>query len=260
MRKTLRAIFLGTAMTMTAVTGASAQQLHIPGQPALGPQPPTAEQQATFELLKELLAEDVKPAEPQLRSIEALEDDFYDGKLDEATYRASRAATLRAMYPELAATHEEFGSRTNKIVGCTKDGRSYVIPVITMVSRADMKTLTDTLIGTGATNRGTQKYFAAVNDLANRLRQGIEDHGATHIGTVTEAQLLKPGYDATIQSALDRTATTAGRDAKVGVVFKMLTPREVDVVCTPAAKKSAAVEQATKVSFVAPAPAPMGPQ
>lgn len=233
MRKTLRALFLGSAMTLGAV-GADAQQLHIPGQPALAPQPPSAEQQQTYELLKQLLDGDVIPAEPQIRSIETLEDDFYDGLMDEATYRASRAATLRAMYPELAATHEEFGSRTNKIVGCTRDGRSYVIPVITMVNRAELQAFTDATIGTGSTNNGTRAYFAAINDLANRLRQGIEDHGPTIIGGVRESQLLHPDYAGFMQAALDRTARTAGRDAHIGVVFRMLTPREVDIVCTPA--------------------------
>lgn len=253
MRKNLRAIFLGAAMALTAAGGAAAQ-IHVPGQPPQGPQPPSAQQEETFQLLQMLLDEDVKPAEPQIRSIESLEDDFYEGKIDEATYRASRAATLARMYPELATTHQEFESRTNKIVGCTTDGRSYVIPVITMVSRADMKRLTDTMIGTGA-NPGTQRYFAAVTDLSNRLRQGIEDHGPALIGTVTEAQLLQPSYKATLNAALERTAATAGRDARVGVVFRMLEPREVDVVCTPvAARPAQAVPPAGTVSQGMPRP------
>lgn len=245
MRKNLRAIFLGAAMAVTAASTASAQ-IHVPGQAPQGPQPPSAAQEETFQLLQMLLEEDVKPAEPQIRSIESLEDDFYEGKLDEATYRASRAATLARMYPELATTHQEFESRTNKIVGCTADGRSYVIPVITMVSRADMKRLTDSMIVPGG-GTGTQRYFAAVADMSNRLRQGIEDHGPTIIGTVTEAQLLQPSYAATITAALERTATTAGRDARVGVVFRTLEPREVDVVCTPAAARPAQVTPADPV-------------
>lgn len=253
MRKTLRALFLSSAMALGA-TGAGAQQVHVPGQMPQGPQPPSAEQQQTYELLTLLLDGDVQPAEPQLRDIESLEDDFYDGKMDEATYRASRDAMLRAMYPELATTHQEFGSRTNKIVGCTVDGRSYAIPVITLVSRADIEALTDSMIGTGGTNKGTAGYFAALNDLANRLRQGIEDHGAATIGTVTEAQFLHPEYPAVIQAALDRTATTAGRDTNVGVVFKMLPARELDVVCKPAAKP------APQTTTTAPTPTPaIGP-
>lgn len=253
MRK-LRAIYLGAAMAVTAASGTSAQ-IHVPGQAPQGPQPPSAQQEETFQLLQMLLNEDVKPAEPQIRSIESLEDDFFEGKISEATYRTSRAATLARMYPELATTHQEFESRTNKIVGCTTDGRSYVIPVITLVSRADMKRLTDTMIGTGKDNRGTQRYFAAVTDMSNRLRQGIEDHGPALIGTVTEAQLLQPSYKATLTAALERTATTAGRDARVGVVFRMLEPREVDVVCTPStAKPAQAIPPAGTVSQGLPRP------
>jgi hypothetical protein len=252
MRKTLRALFLGSALAAAATPA-------LPQQLPTGPVPPTVEQQQVYELLNQLLQMDAVIAEGEVHSLERLEDQFYAGTLPEAEYRLARAAALRAMYPELAATHEEFEGRTNKLVGCTADGRSFVLPVITMVNRADMNALFERLVGTGATNNGATRYLNTVTDMANRLRQGLESQGAVLVGGIKSADLNTPEHMEKIKTALAQIAALAARDAQVHVEFRTLQFREVDILCTPPGPQATPTPATTTTPVVAPV-LPNGPR
>ncbi|MBU0858541.1 MAG: hypothetical protein KJ667_01260 [Alphaproteobacteria bacterium] len=258
MRKTLRALFLGSALTLSAGAAMAQSPGFIPMDNR--PVPPSAEQQETYDLLKQLLQMETVISEPQIRTLEQLEDAFFGGTLPEADYRAQRAATLRAMYPELDATHEEFESRTNKIVGCTADGISMVVPVITFVNRGDVSALFNRLVGTATSPGSSNRYLITVTDLSNRLRQGIENSGKTLVNPFNTAALNDAGHREVMLNHLMEMGATAARDAQVGVEFRTLPAYEIDRACMTDAERAAeqaaeAEAEAARIAAAAAVPA-----
>lgn len=266
MRKTLRALFLGSALTI-AGTGV-AQTKFIPMDNT--PHPPSQEQQEIYDLLKQYMEMGGILAEPQIRTLEQLEDDFYLGVMPEAEYRTARTEILNRMYPELAATHEEFGSHTNKIVGCSADGLTMAVPVITFVNRGDMTALFNRMVGNSSTPGSSVNYILAVTDLSNRLRQGIENAGRSVVNPFNALALGSAAHDKLVLNHLNEMGQVAARDAEVQVEFRILPPHEIDRACETdaqrekrleaekeAAAKAAAAEPAAKESAPKPAPPPV---
>lgn len=234
MRKTLRALFLGSALSLTAVA-ANAQTTFVPIDNTM--RPPSPEQEEIYGLLTDYLDADAVAAEPQVHALEQLEDDFYEQRLSAAEYGAARMAALRALYPELAATHEEFESRTGKIVGCTADGFSMVLPVVTFVNREDMNALFNRLAARTDGPGGSTEYLQTVTDLSNRLRQGLENSGKKIIEPFTTASINAGSYKTAARNHLQEMGRIAARDAQVEVIFRTLSPYEVDMACLTKAER-----------------------
>jgi hypothetical protein len=243
MRKTLRALFLGTALAASAIAPTLAQ---TPGMPQ-GPRPPNAEQQQQYEQLRAALLRQLQLDEPQVHALEALEDSFYAGAVTAADYQAQRAAMLRAMYPELANDYEEFSGSRNRLLGCTADGYSVTIPVVTMVRRADMDALFDRLSGGAqkAQNGTTVRYINTITDMSNILRQQMEKISDDMIAKVTMAELRSPQHLEKLNQALADAATRAARDAHVDLQVRPVGLQTLEVSCRLP---------------VAPTPAPATPQ
>lgn len=226
MRKTLRALFMGVAMAATTLPAIA----QTPGMPQ-GPRPPSAEQQQQYEQLQGTLLRELQLDAAAVHALEVLEDDFYAGKISADDFHAQRADMLLAMFPELGNPYEEFEGPQNRLVGCTTDGVSIVIHVVTMVKRADIDALFERLAGKKGQNGSTVRYINAIADMSNILRQQMEKASDDLIGKQSSADLQAANFADNLNAALTEATRRATVDTHIDMQVRPLGVQTPGLVC-----------------------------
>lgn len=238
MRKTLRALFLGSALGLAA-TAVTAQEKITPNTPL----PPNEAQEELYGVIQDFRSRESAEKEPLVAALEKLEDDYAAGLIPDDQYKQARADALTALYPELGVNMNgyviAFESYANEITGCTKDNFSVSIPLTAAVNSGDLVKMFDHMV-TQPQSSDAMHFVHALSDAANFLRQRADFSESTLIARFKFDELTTPAHTAQVDAALAEISRISMRNIKINAAGDVLRAslragrvQDLDVFCTP---------------------------